>query len=85
MDAGTISELLSLLKPGENPRDKLPGHRERGPKRFWYGYREIGAVLGCSVGAVKAMIGRGELDPADLGSIARAVAYRAAKAGLKGG
>ena len=41
------------LKPGMNPRDHIPGHRERGPKRHEYTYPGLAKRLGVSLSTVQ--------------------------------
>ncbi len=53
-----------------DPRNN-PKHRERGPKRFEYGYADIAHVAGTSEANVRAHVYKGDLDPEDLASVLR--------------
>lgn len=43
---------MSTLLPGQNPRDHLPNHRERGPKPFSFTHEHIAAASGHTVGTL---------------------------------
>jgi hypothetical protein len=46
--------------------------RSGGPVRLWaYGYDSLAALLGTSTGALRQVISRGQLDPANLDSVCR--------------
>jgi len=42
-----------IIRAGENPRDVLPRHRERGPKRYEYTVEDVARVTGYSVLTVR--------------------------------
>lgn len=44
---------MEPLAPGQNPRDVLPRHRERGPKRFEYTVETIAAAAGLALSYVR--------------------------------
>lgn len=63
------------LKPGENPRDALKGHCERGSQKFIFTYKDYAAAIQRSVATVKKAATRkgdqpGELDPRNISSVA---------------
>ena len=70
--------MRTVLQPGQNPRDVLSNHRERGFKQFSYTYEDLAALFGMTVGAVRSAVHRGCFDPECLLSV---VAY-AAKRGV---
>ena len=57
------------LKPGENPRDALSCHRERGEAHKTYTYVDLAEILGMSVIAVRKAVSRGRFDPCSLRSV----------------
>lgn len=44
---------MEVMKPGMNPRDHIPRHRERGPKRYEYTYHGLAKRLGVSLSTVQ--------------------------------
>jgi hypothetical protein len=65
------------MRHGDNPRD-VPErrHRERGEKKWLYGYTDIAAATGLTRSTVKVYASMGKFDPADLASVARFIASR---------
>ena len=55
---------------------------ETKPKeRLWaYSYRSLAALLDIKPATVRSLVGRGQLDPGDLGSVVRLVLVRASRA-----
>jgi hypothetical protein len=68
---------MRLHAKGVNPRD-VPElrHRERGERKWRYGYNDIAAATGLRRSTVMSYASRGRFDPDDLGSVARFIASR---------
>lgn len=66
------------LQPGDNPRDVLSNHNERGPKRFTleFTYEDLADLLGMTEGALRTAVHRGRFDPGDLSSLLEYVSER---------
>lgn len=45
--------MIVKLERGMNPRDHIPGHRERGPKRYEYTYHDLAKRLDVSLSTVQ--------------------------------
>jgi hypothetical protein len=60
------------FQPGQNPRDVLAHHCERGPKRYFYTYADVALVTGLALTTVRSS----GLDMTDLAAVARFVANR---------
>lgn len=77
----------SMLKPGEDPRHLLPGHLERGTKKFGYDLAQIAVAANVNYQTVRKAVSQQKLDPDDLRSVAsyiqRALARKSKT--LKGG
>ena len=63
---------------GVDPRDEPERRlRERGERKWRYGYSDIAAAAGLTRGTVKVYASLGKFDPLDLASVARfIVAHR---------
>jgi len=62
------------LREGENPRDVLSNHRERGPARHLVvTYKVIAEAVGSSAVTVRAAARKGGFDPLDMVSVAKYV------------
>jgi len=59
-----------VLKPGENPRQMLPGHKERGPVPHGFTLADIAKAAGVGNQTVRKAITDKRLDPSDLASVA---------------
>jgi len=68
------------LRPGQNPREVLSNHAERGPKRFnlEFTYSDLAGLLGMSEGSLRLAVHRGRFDPSNLESVVEFVAERRA-------
>lgn len=60
----------------KDPRVVFPNHRERGPRRFTYGWEQIAAVLKCSEKRAQNMACERLFDPTDFESIVAFAASR---------
>lgn len=69
-----------VMGPGENPREVLENHRERGPKRFEYTWTDLGELTGLAPRTVQQYASKGRFDVTDLKSIFRFVREREEKA-----
>lgn len=49
---------MSTLLPGQNPRDHIPNHRERGPKLISFTYDDLAAASGYARGSCQQMSGQ---------------------------
>jgi hypothetical protein len=58
-----------MLKRGQNPRKILEGHRERGPKKYFYTQEDLAEAFGMTRGALRVAMARGQVDPESLQSI----------------
>lgn len=58
-----------MLKRGQNPRLILEGHRERGPKKYFYTQEDLAETFGMTRGALRAAVTRGLVDPESFKSI----------------
>lgn len=69
---------MRWLQPGENPREVLSRHAERGPKRFKleFTYADLAYVLGMSEGALRTAVHREQIDPESLESIGQFLVER---------
>ena len=67
------------LEKGMNPRDHVPGHRERGPVRFSYTLKDVADVLGVSPRTMRRWQGDSgaPFDPSDLSEVCERYAERA--------
>ena len=63
------------IPPGVDPRTVFPGHRERGPRRWWYTYDAIAAASGMARSTVSAARWAGDLKSVSL-YVARQLASR---------
>lgn len=73
-----------MLTRGMNPREHVPGHRERGRKRFAYTYDDLATLYGVEVRTVynwAADSGR-PFDPSDLESVCERWAERRTARGV---
>jgi len=59
------------LEPGQNPREHLSRHRERGSRRMYYTTADLARLYGVSVAMIYRLTRGGHLDPTDLESICR--------------
>ncbi len=68
---------MTRFRKGTNPRD-VPElhHRERGGRKWRYGYDEIARATGLRRSTVMTYASRGRFDPADLASVAQFIASR---------
>lgn len=62
---------IGLLKPGQNPRDVFPTHRERGSERYEYDRKKVAAARGVSARQLRWDIAAGKVDLADFESVVR--------------
>jgi hypothetical protein len=73
---------MKPLQPGENPREVMSHHKERGPKRYTYTLEDIAAASGYTLGSVRQLTARGMVergvgaDPSDLRAVAMLVQRR---------
>ena len=51
--AEAVKKLTPRLEPGDNPREALGNHKERGPKRFYYTYEDIARICGLASSTVR--------------------------------
>jgi len=58
-----------MLKRGQNPREILEGHRERGPKKYFYTQEDLAEAFEMTRGALRVAMARGQVDPESLQSI----------------
>jgi hypothetical protein len=76
-----------MLKPGEDPRNVLPGHQERGKIQFAYDLAQIAVAANLNYQTVRKAVSQEKLDPENLRSVAsyiqRALARKSKT--LKGG
>lgn len=67
--------MVVQLKEGMNPRDHIPGHKERGPIRFTYTLQDVADVLGISMSTLRRRQAGGPFDPSILADVCRVYHY----------
>ena len=60
----------TMLKPGEDPRFLLPGHKERGPSPYGYTLEMISEAANVNYQTVRKAVSQKKLDPESLRSVA---------------
>lgn len=65
----------------KDPRVVFANHREHGPRRFFYGWVQIAALLGCSEKRAQNMAALRMFDPASIESV---IAFREQRRAKKG-
>jgi transposase len=62
---------LRSLRAGENPREALSNHNERGPERMTYTRQDLAQLYGVSIHTLYHWVSDGKLDPHSLDSVCR--------------
>jgi hypothetical protein len=75
---------MPLIPPQTDPRKFFRRHRERGPKRWTYTYKDIADLAHITEDSVSQAVTRGHLDPKSLRSVVRFIETRLASEPMSG-